>query len=399
VKRKRFKTKQDNTRTLILIAGINGAVGSTVAATVAALRLHDFELSKYLMTENLGIKMVATSVFPPIENISIAGWDIEKGNITDALVRHAVLPKSKWEDLQNYLKEIPVFTDFLKRGKVKDQIEKLSSQINTLEAEYRPHCTVFVNLLPAAKPYQWEKEKLKDILSHPIQKVPPDLAYILAAINNNIPVVNFTSNNIICHPGIIQLAKHKNIPICGNDGKTGQTYLKTVLASALGARCLHINGWYSLNILGNADGKNLSEPGKAELKLKNKTAILDDILGYNVGKQYTCPSHLVRIDYYPPRGDNKEAWDVIDFKGIFDLPMTLRLNLQVRDSILATSMVIDLVRWMVAMHVCEMGGPANDLAFYFKSPIGQPKIHTFQDQLNALYKLARQLSVHPKKQF
>jgi hypothetical protein len=118
-----------------------------------------------------------------------------------------------------------------------------------------------------------------------------------------------------------------------------------------------VDGWYSLNILGNQDGKNLMDPNRAAGKLSNKTDILDDIMGYQVGERYGVSSHKVQIDYYPPRGDAKEAWDVIDFLGVFGLPMSMRLNLQVRDSVLAAPLVLDLARWMIVLQMAGCSGP------------------------------------------
>jgi myo-inositol-1-phosphate synthase len=162
-----------------------------------------------------------------------------------------------------------------------------------------------------------------------------------------------------------------------------------VLASALKARRLSVDGWYSLNILGNADGKNLMEPERAAGKVANKTDLLDDILGYPIGERYGSPTHKVHIDYYPPRGDAKEAWDVIDFRGLFDLPMSIRLNLQGRDSILAAPMALDLGRWMAALQLAGHCGPVPELGFYFKKPVGPKAPRTFQEQLNSMDLLER----------
>jgi myo-inositol-1-phosphate synthase len=202
-----------------------------------------------------------------------------------------------------------------------------------------------------------------------------------------MPVVNFTSN-VIEIPLLLSEAVKARVPLCGRDGKTGQTYLKVVIASALRARKLRVNGWYSLNILGNDDGKNLADPDKASGKVANKTELLDEILGYEVGQQYEAPSHKVTIDYYPPRGDSKEAWDVIDFTGLFGLPMSLRLNLQGRDSILAAPLVIDLAVWMAALHHAGRCGLIPELGFYFKRPLGSNPPVTFEDQLGAIQRLA-----------
>jgi myo-inositol-1-phosphate synthase len=163
-----------------------------------------------------------------------------------------------------------------------------------------------------------------------------------------------------------------------------------VLASALKARNLLVDGWYSLNILGNADGANLMDPARAAGKLHNKTSLLDDILEYEVGQNYGTPTHKVHIDYYPPRGDAKEAWDAIDFKGLFGLPMSIRLNLLGRDSILAAPLVLDLARWVAALHLAGRSGPIPELGFYFKKPVGDDPPLTFQDQVTSLAKLERE---------
>ena len=206
-----------------------------------------------------------------------------------------------------------------------------------------------------------------------------------------MPLINFTPNNL-AQPPLVELARNAGVPLAGRDGKTGQTYFKVVLASALKARRLHVDGWYSLNILGNADGRNLMDPDRARGKLQNKTRLLDEILGYSVGESYGEPTHKVHIDYYPPRGDAKEAWDVIDIKGLFGLPMSLRINLQGRDSILAAPMAMDLAHWMVLLRDAGRRGPIPELGFYFKKPEGDNPPVTFEDQVSALQVLARSIA-------
>jgi myo-inositol-1-phosphate synthase len=209
------------------------------------------------------------------------------------------------------------------------------------------------------------------------------MAYVLAAIKSGVPVVNFTPNWVEI-PAVLNEAVKNGLPVAGRDGKTGQTYLKVVLASALKARNLLVDGWYSLNILGNADGANLMDPERAAGKLKNKTDLLNDILEYEVGQQYEGPGHKVHIDYFPPRGDAKEAWDAIDFKGLFGLPMSLRLNLLARDSILAAPLVLDLARWAATLQMAGLSGPIPELAFYFKKAVGDSPPLTYQDQITSL---------------
>jgi myo-inositol-1-phosphate synthase len=241
-----------------------------------------------------------------------------------------------------------------------------------------------INLLPAAPPVALDGCKnVAEVFEIAGNHSLPDLAYALAAVMSDVPVVNFTPNAVEI-PALIAEALKRNVPLCGRDGKTGQTYLTVVLASALKARCFTIDGWYSLNILGNADGKNLMEPRRAAGKVANKTDLLDDILGYRVGGRYGAPTHKVHIDYYPPRGDAKEAWDVIDFRGLFDLPMSIRLNLQGRDSIMAAPMALDLGRWLAALQLAGFGGPVPELGFFFKRPVGDRAPLTFAEQLNSL---------------
>jgi myo-inositol-1-phosphate synthase len=132
------------------------------------------------------------------------------------------------------------------------------------------------------------------------------------------------------------------------------------------------------------------DPNRAACKLDNKTKVLDEVLGYSPGaSRYSQSSHKVHIDYYPPRGDAKEAWDVIDFEGIFGLPMSMRVNLQGRDSILAAPMILDLARWMAALAIAKRSGPVPELAFYFKKPVGSKAPKTFERQLAALDNLEK----------
>lgn len=275
---------------------------------------------------------------------------------------------------------------------VKEQIRQLAADIRELRSaagECRP---VLINLLPACPIADLDGcASTSDIADALTPGRFPDMIYVLAALACGVPVVNFTPNRVEV-PAICRAAQEAGIPITGRDGKTGQTFLKVMLASALKARALLVDGWYSLNILGNADGKNLMDPDCAAGKLANKTDLLDEVLGYRVGAQYDAPAHKVHIDYYPPRGDAKEAWDVIDFRGLFGRSMSIRLNLQGRDSILAAPMVIDLGRWVTALHVAGIGGPVPDLAFYFKKPVGDAPPRTFEDQLAALDRLKQRFS-------
>ncbi len=170
------------------------------------------------------------------------------------------------------------------------------------------------------------------------------------------------------------------MPLAGKDGKTGQTMMKSVLAPAFRARGLRVAGWFSTNLLGNEDGRTLNDPAAHRAKQKCKSDLLDQMLGYPV------PSHLVQINYYPPRGDNKEAWDNIDLVGFLGKPMALKINFLCRDSILAAPLVVDLVRFMDLAARRGERGPQEWLSFYFKAPYvrQQPAEHGLADQYRAL---------------
>lgn len=365
---------------LLLIAGAKGAIGSTLA--VAAEALHD-DPAPILSS------LTTAGRFPwlgPEEKIYVAGWDPAPESLTRATEIHGVLPPhilSRYADRLAFMPMVhpPALPD------LEEQVSRLMSDIRTFREAHPGSEPVLVNLLPSGRRTDPKGcRELADVCRVYDPVTCPDLAYGLAAVRSGVPVVNFTPNNLEV-PAIVEEAVSNGVPLSGRDGKTGQTYFKVVLASAFKSRSLRVDGWYSLNILGNADGRNLMDPECAKEKLSNKTQLLDDILGYSVGERYGTPSHKVHIDYYPPRGDAKEAWDVIDFVGMFGMPMSLRLNLQGRDSILAAPMVLDLARWMATLKLAGRSGPVSDLGFYFKHPVGEHPPVTFDEQLQRLHDL------------
>lgn len=364
---------------LLLVSGAKGAIGSTLAAAVSHLKHRPEKVLPYLTTAGK-----FSGIFPQ-QTVHMAGWDIADQSMSAAIRRHGVLPPDLWQPYGNELDEMAVFPAPSADLDRSAQVERLMQDVASLTARYPGALPVFVNLLPAcpADPTQMASQTLAAIYSSRNASAFPDLSYALAALSSRIPVVNFTPNPLES-PAIVEEAVRNGVCMAGCDGKTGQTYFKVVLASAFKARNLQVDGWYSLNILGNADGKNLMDPERAAGKLANKTQLLDGILGYPVGEHYGCPTHKVHIDYYPPRGDAKEAWDVIDLIGLFGLPMSIRLNLQGRDSILAAPMVLDLARWVGAVSTTGRKGLIPELGFYFKKPVGDRPPLTFQEQLNSL---------------
>ena len=366
---------------LLLIAGAKGAVASTVAVAVLALHRNPESILSSLTTADK-----FPSLGPP-QDFQMVGWDQTRKTLSASIEDHGVLPEHLWKPFQFELDQMTIREAPAPDLDFRTAVDRLRDDIRILCDRFPGARPVFVNLLPAAlRKNPSGSQSLSELYARRKAPDPVDLAYTAAAVLSGVPVVNFTPNEIEI-PSLLHEAAERGVPLAGRDGKTGQTYLKVVLASALKARKLYVDGWYSLNILGNADGKNLMEPGKAEGKLMNKTEILDEILGYSVGERYQAASHKVHIDYYPPRGDAKEAWDVIDFLGLFGLPMSLRLNLQGRDSILAAPLVLDLARWMAALQRSGKSGLVPELGFYFKKPLGDKPFLTFEDQLTGLHDL------------
>jgi myo-inositol-1-phosphate synthase len=365
-----------------MIAGAKGAVGSTVVAAITRIGHEPHAVLPWLTTEGFFDHQRFYS------RMKVAGWDVSAKPIEQSIRDHGVLDAQNFFLSESDLSEIEILQAPSPEYPVCEQIGQLIHEMDHFKKRHPENHPVLINLLPAFRPVCLDEcEHLEQLCSQTKQTVMPDLIYALAAVMSAIPVVNFTSNAIEI-PLLLSESLKVRVPLCGRDGKTGQTYLKVVIASALKARRLRVNGWYSLNILGNNDGENLADPDKASEKVANKTKLLEEILGYKVGQQYGAPSHKVTIDYYPPRGDNKEAWDVIDFSGLFGLPMSLRLNLQGRDSILAAPLVMDLAVWMAALHCAGRRGLVPELGFYFKKPLGSSPPVTFEAQLRAIRQLA-----------
>jgi len=379
--------QSDNTQSgslLLLIAGAKGAVASTLAVALAAMRREPASVLPSLTTGHMFAGIGS------LQETRLAGWDTSDESLGAAIERHGVLPDSIWQPHSAELEQIPLVKAPVATTEFEAQVAQLMRDIAGFKSRLPGARPVFINLLPSTA-YQdlTDCHSLEQLFVAADAGILPDLAYTVAAVKSGVPVVNFTPN-IVEFPAVVNEAVKQGVPVVGRDGKTGQTYLKVVLASALKARNLLVDGWYSLNILGNADGANLMDPNRAAGKLRNKTNLLDDILGYKVGEKYGAPAHKVHIDYYPPRGDAKEAWDAIDFTGLFGLPMSIRLNLLGRDSILAAPLALDLARWVAALQMAGRSGPVPELGFFFKNTVGASPPLTFQDQIAALTRLERE---------
>jgi myo-inositol-1-phosphate synthase len=218
--------------------------------------------------------------------------------------------------------------------------------------------------------------------------VAPSMIYAYAALSLGLPFVNATPSRTVDVPALTELALASGAPIAGKDLKTGQTLLKTILAPGLRDRALGMDGWFSTNILGNADGETLDHPDAFRTKQESKLSVLNSILRADVYPDlYRNLHHEVRINYYPPAGDNKESWDAIDIFGWLGYRMSIRVDFLCRDSILAAPLLLDLALFMDLAKRSNLAGPQEWLSFYFKSPMvlnGHPPEHELSRQLTRL---------------
>ena len=223
-------------------------------------------------------------------------------------------------------------------------------------------------------------------------EISSSMVYAYAALKEGIPYANAAPNLSADVPALDQLALDTGSPVCGKDLKTGQTLIKTIVAPGLKARLIGVSGWYSTNILGNRDGEVLDDPESFKTKEESKKSVLDYILQPDLyPKLYDELCHVVRINYYPPRGDNKEGWDNIDLVGWLGYPMQLKINFLCRDSILAAPIVLDLVLFLDLAKRAGMSGIQEWLSFYFKSPVHAPGLYPEHDLFIQLMKLKNTL--------
>ncbi|MCG5054895.1 MAG: inositol-3-phosphate synthase [Myxococcales bacterium] len=223
-------------------------------------------------------------------------------------------------------------------------------------------------------------------------EIAPSQIYAYAALKSGVPYANGSPNLTLDTPALVELAKEKGLPITGKDFKTGQTFLKTLLAPGFKARLLGVEGWYSTNILGNRDGEVLDDPESFKSKEVSKTGVLDYILQPHLYPDlYGKLDHVVRINYYPPRGDNKEGWDNIDIFGWMGYQMQIKVNFLCRDSILAAPVVLDLALFLDLAHRSGMKGIQEWLSFYWKSPQTPEGLYPEHDIFIQLMKLKNTL--------
>ncbi|HUR99702.1 MAG TPA: inositol-3-phosphate synthase [Pyrinomonadaceae bacterium] len=361
----------------IAVVGIGGAVGTTMAAGVELLK------KGLVGTEGLPLANVGVDGLADYTDIVFAGWDLFSEHLAKAAEEHDVLTHKQFVAAEEGLRAIkpwpaigdPKFlsnidgANLLSNSSHREVIEKLRANLR----EFISECdsVVVINLASTEKLAVEGNEifnslagfeKALDENSHDIS---PAMLYAYAAMTKGIPYGNFTPSVAADIPALIELADLRKVPIAGKDGKTGQTFIKTVLAPALKSRALKVEGWYSTNILGNRDGLALSNEDSLASKVKTKSSVLDDILGY------TVEDHLVDIRYYRPRGDNKEAWDNIDVSGFLGQPMQIKVNFLCKDSILAAPLAIEIARCLDLAKQRGEAGIQEQLSMFFKLPMAR----------------------------
>ena len=346
-----------------------------------------------------------------LDDLVFGGWDIFPESSYDAAAKAGVLDPHHLAAVKSFLSKIkPMRAAFdheyvkmlngthVKKGKTKYDIAlQIKRDIANFKKKHR--CSRLVMLWCGStevfmKPHEVHKTaaSFEAAMKKNHPAIAPSMLYAWAAITSGIPFGNGAPNLTVDIPAMQELAQKHNVVIGGKDFKTGQTLLKTVLAPAFKARMLGLNGWFSTNILGNRDGEVLEDPGSFKTKEESKLGALEFILQPHLYPElYKTIHHKVRINYYPPRGDNKEGWDNIDIFGWLGYPMQIKVDFLCRDSILAAPIVLDLVLFLDLAQRAGMRGIQEWLSFYFKSPMTAPQLYPEHDLFIQLMKLKNTL--------
>jgi myo-inositol-1-phosphate synthase len=395
----------------VMIPGM-GAVATTFMAGVEAVRKGIAEPVGSLTqmgTIRLGKRTDGNSPkikkFVPLadlDNLVFTGWDLFEDDAYESAIHAGVLEKDLLNQIKPFLKSIKprkaVFDrhyvkkldgKHVKKGKNKrDLAEQLRADIRDFKKKSGADRLVMIwcgsteiylkETDVHASVEAFEKGLLKND-----ENIAPSMIYAYAALSEGVPFANGAPNLTVDIPVMHDLSKKNEAPIAGKDFKTGQTLIKTILAPGFKARMIGLNGWFSTNILGNRDGEVLDDPGSFKTKEESKLSVLEQILQPKLyPKLYGNIHHKVRINYYPPRGDNKEGWDNIDIFGWLGYPMQIKVDFLCRDSILAAPIVLDLVLFLdLAKRSEELKGLGVQewLSFYLKSPMTAPGLYPEHD--------------------
>jgi len=404
----------------VLLVGL-GAVSTTFIAGVEAIKkglgapigsltqMGTVRLGK--RTDKRIPKIIDFVPLASIQDLVFAAWDLFPDDAYTAAVKGGVLESNLLDQLKEELEGIvPMEAVFdkqyvkrldgshVKKGKTKFELaEQLIEEIqqfqenNSVDRMVMVWCGSTEIFIQASEVHQ-SLDKFEEGLRGNDKNIPSSMIYAYAALKLGIPFANGAPNLTVDIPAFYELAEENCVPICGKDFKTGQTLMKTIIAPGLKARMLGLSGWFSTNILGNRDGEVLDDPDSFRTKEESKLSVLEHILQPDVYPElYTDFYHKVRINYYPPRKDNKEGWDNLDIFGWLGYPMQMKIDFLCRDSILAAPLVLDLVLFLDLAKRAGMHGLQEWLSFYFKSPMTRPDLYPEHDLFIQLMKLKNTL--------
>ncbi len=404
----------------VLLVGL-GAVSTTFIAGIEAVKrglaLPVGSLSQFgtvrlgKRTEGRSPKISDFVPLAQLEDLEFASWDVFEDDAYTAAVKAGVLEMSLLDQLRPVLEDVrpyPAVFDnrYVKRldgthvqeGRTKwDLAHQLMDQIRSFQREKKVDRMVMVwcgstEVFLEQGPVHEDVPALEEGLKNNDPEIPSSMIYAYAALKLGIPYANGAPNLTVDAPAFQQLALDEGVPVCGKDFKTGQTLMKTIVAPGLKARLLGLSGWFSTNILGNRDGEVLDDPGSFRTKEESKLSVLEYILQpEHYPDLYGDFYHKVRINYYPPRRDDKEGWDNLDIFGWLGYPMQIKIDFLCKDSILAAPIVLDLVLFLDLAKRAGMSGIQEWLSFYFKSPMTLPELYPEHDLFIQLMKLKNTL--------
>ena len=404
----------------VLLPGL-GAVSTTFIAGVHAIRkglakpigsltqMGTIRLGK--RTENRRPTIRELVPLANLSNLSFAAWDIFEEDAYQSAIHAGVLERTLLDSLKDELEQIRPLKAVFDQNYVKklngthvnkgenkmDLAEQLMEDIARVKKETGAERAVMI-WCASTETFLSPSDVHKDVdafeqgLRESSEVIAPSMIYAYAALKSGVPFANGAPNLTVDVPALAQLASDKGVPIGGKDFKTGQTLMKTILAPGLKARMLGLSGWFSSNILGNRDGEVLDDPGSFKTKEESKLSVLEYILQPELYPDlYGDFYHKVRINYYPPRGDNKEGWDSIDIFGWLGYPMQIKVDFLCRDSILAAPLVLDLALFFDLAQRANFKGVQEWLSFYFKSPMAPQGLYPEHDLFIQLTKLKNTL--------
>ena len=404
----------------VLMVGL-GAVSTTFIAGVEAIKkglgkpigsltqMGTLRLGK--RTEGRVPKISEFVPLTALEDLVFGAWDLFEDDAYTAARKAGVLEENLLRELKTELTAIhPMQAVFnsryvkklegkhVKQGNTKwDLAQQLIEEIQQFQKAHKVNRLVMIwcgstEVFINPSEVHQSVETLEEGLKANDENIPSSMVYAYAALRLGIPFANGAPNLTVDVPAFYELAEQNKVPICGKDFKTGQTMMKTILAPGLKARLLGLSGWFSTNILGNRDGEVLEDPGSFKTKEESKLSVLEYILQPDLYPDlFDDFYHKVRINYYPPRRDNKEGWDNLDIFGWLGYPMQIKIDFLCRDSILAAPLVLDLVLFLDLAKRAKMSGIQEWLSFYFKSPMTLPSLYPEHDLFIQLMKLKNTL--------